>query len=89
MLALTAAPLLMIDDLGLRELPPTPGEDLLELVMLRYEPACTPVYLESLLRGPGQATRRGGRCLAYVRPATTPRVSPEMRPAWLAHQEPR
>ena len=38
---LTAVPLLIIDDLGMRKLPPTGGEDLLEIVMRRYERAST------------------------------------------------
>jgi len=38
---LTAVPLLLIDDLGMRRLPATAAEDLLELVMRRYERAST------------------------------------------------
>ena len=38
---LATAPLLIIDDLGMRKLPATAGEDLLELVMRRYEKAST------------------------------------------------
>lgn len=38
---LAAVPLLIIDDLGMRKLPPTAAEDLLELVMRRYERAST------------------------------------------------
>ena len=38
---MTAVPLLIIDDLGMRKLPPTAAEDLLELVMRRYERAST------------------------------------------------
>ena len=38
---LTAAPLLIIDDLGMKKLPPTAAEDLLEIVMRRYERAST------------------------------------------------
>ena len=38
---LTAVPLLIIDDLGMRKLPPTAAEDLLEVVMRRYERAST------------------------------------------------
>ena len=34
-------PLLIIDDLGMRKLPMTAAEDLLEIVMRRYERACT------------------------------------------------
>jgi DNA replication protein DnaC len=38
---LAAVPLLVIDDLGMRKLPATAAEDLLELVMRRYERAST------------------------------------------------
>ena len=38
---LTTVPLLIIDDLGMRQLPPTAAEDLIELVMRRYERAST------------------------------------------------
>ena len=38
---LTAVPLLIIDDLGMRKLPPTAGEDLLEIVMRRHERTST------------------------------------------------
>src|SRR6266478_3883004 len=36
---LTTIPLLILDDLGMRKLPPTAAEDLLEIVMRRYERA--------------------------------------------------
>src|SRR3954471_17838366 len=38
---LATVPLLIIDDLGMRKLPPTAAEDLLELVMRRYERTST------------------------------------------------
>ena len=38
---LASVPLLIIDDLGMRKLPHTAAEDLLELVMRRYERAST------------------------------------------------
>jgi DNA replication protein DnaC len=38
---LTTVPLLIIDDLGMRKLPSTAAEDLLEIVMRRYERAST------------------------------------------------
>ena len=38
---LTTIPLLIVDDLGMRKLPPTAGEDLLEIVMRRCERAST------------------------------------------------
>jgi len=41
MVELASVPLLIIDDLGMRKLPATAAEDLLELVMRRYERAST------------------------------------------------
>jgi DNA replication protein DnaC len=38
---LSTVPLLIVDDLGMRKLPHTAGEDLLELIMRRYERAST------------------------------------------------
>ena len=38
---LTVVPLLIVDDLGMRKLPHTAAEDLLELIMRRYERAST------------------------------------------------
>jgi len=38
---LTTVPLLIIDDFGMRKLPLTAAEDLLEIVMRRYERAST------------------------------------------------
>lgn len=38
---LTSVPLLIVDDLGMRKLPHTAAEDLLEIVMRRYERAST------------------------------------------------
>jgi DNA replication protein DnaC len=38
---LAAAPLLIVDDLGMRKLPHTAAEDLLEIIMRRYERAST------------------------------------------------
>jgi DNA replication protein DnaC len=38
---LTATPLLIIDDVGMRKLPATAAEDLLEVIMRRYERAST------------------------------------------------
>jgi DNA replication protein DnaC len=39
--SLVAVPLLIIDDLGMRKLPLTAAEDLLEIIMRRYERAST------------------------------------------------
>ena len=40
---LSTVPLLIIDDLGMRKLGPTAAEELLEIVMRRYERTSTPV----------------------------------------------
>lgn len=37
----TSVALLIIDDIGMRKLPPTTAEDLLEIIMRRYEQAST------------------------------------------------
>ena len=39
--SITTVPLLIIDDFGMRKLPQTAAEDLLEIVMRRYERAST------------------------------------------------
>jgi DNA replication protein DnaC len=41
MVSLTVVPLLIIDDFGMRKLPLTAAEDLLEIIMRRYERAST------------------------------------------------
>ena len=41
MAALASVPLLIIDDLGMRKLPLTAAEDLLEIVLRRYQRAST------------------------------------------------
>jgi len=41
MARLAAVPLLIIDDVGMRKLPPTAAEDLLEVIMRRYERVST------------------------------------------------
>jgi DNA replication protein DnaC len=66
---LAAAPLLIIDDLGMRKLPATAAEDLLELVMRRYE----------------RVARRHRRRQRHARPAPPPRSRPAVRPSQLPH----
>ncbi len=43
-------PLLIIDDFGMRKLPHTAAEDLLEIIMRRYETLQHAADLESLMR---------------------------------------
>lgn len=50
---LNEVPLLIIDDLGMRKLPASAAEDLLELVMRRYEPRLDHRHLKPPARGLG------------------------------------
>jgi DNA replication protein DnaC len=45
---MAAVPLLIVDDLGMRKLPHTAAEDLLELVMRRYERASTILTIDQI-----------------------------------------
>ena len=73
---LATVPLLIIDDLGMRKLPHTAAEDLLELVMRRYERASTLLDLEPTRRRLGQAARRHRRGHRAARPPAPPRPRP-------------
>ena len=79
-------PLLIIDDLGMRKLPHTAAEDLLELIMRRYERASHAAHLESPGRRLGQAARRHRRRHRAARPAAPPRARAEVRTAQLADE---
>ena len=50
--SLTTVPLLIIDDFGMRKLPLTAAEDLLEIVMRRYERASTVLTSNRLCGAP-------------------------------------
>ncbi len=84
---LACVPLLIIDDLGMRKLPHTAAEDLLELVMRRYERASTLLTSNRPLDDWGKlfgdtaaVTALLDRLLHHARP--------QVRPAKLAHQAP-
>src|SRR5262249_17843158 len=49
---LTTVPLLIIDDLGMRKPPPTAAEELLEIVMRRYERTSTLLTSNTLCGAP-------------------------------------
>ena len=85
---LTRVPLLIIDDLGMRKLPHTAAEDLLELIMRRYERALHRAHFESTGRGLGKTARRHRRCHGATRPAAASRARTQVRAAQLAHQGP-
>ena len=85
---LTRVPLLIIDDLGMRKLPHTAAEDLLELIMRRYERASTvltsnrPVEDWGKLLGDTAAVTALLDRLLHHAPRT------QVRAAQLAHQGP-
>ena len=58
---LAHAHLLIIDDLSMRRLPHTAAEDLLELIMRRYERASTMLTIQPAGRRVGEAARRHRR----------------------------
>ena len=70
----------------MRKLPATAAEDLLEIVMRRYERASTSVDLEPARRGLGQALRRYRRRHRHARPAPPSRPCPQVRTAELANE---
>ena len=84
---LATVPLLIIDDLGMRKLPTTAAEDLLELIMRRYERGEHAAHLEPARRRLGQAARRHRRRHRDARPPPPPRPRPQVRTAELAHED--
>ena len=83
---LVSVPLLIIDDLGMRKLPMTAAEDLLEIVMRRYERASTLLTSNRPVEDWGQvAARQCGRHY-HARPLASPRTRTQMRSAKLAHK---
>jgi DNA replication protein DnaC len=85
---LATVPLLIVDDLGMRKLPHTAAEDLLELIMRRYERASTLPDVESTRRRLGQAAGRHRGRHRLARSAAPSRARAQMRPAQLAHKAP-
>ena len=85
----TTVPLLIIDDLGMRKLPPTAAEDLLEIVMRRYERASTLLTSNRPVEGLGQAPRRHRGRHRDARPAPPPRARAHVWAPELAHPAPQ
>jgi DNA replication protein DnaC len=71
---LSAVPLLIIDDLGMRKLPATAAEDLLEVIMRRYELASTILTSNRRVDDWGEAARRHRGRDRPPRPAAPPRA---------------
>jgi len=68
---LVTVPLLIIDDLGMRKLPLTAAEELLEIIMRRYERASTVLTSKRPVEDQQTAGRRGRR-ERHARPPATP-----------------
>ena len=83
---LVTVPLLILDDLGMRKLPLTAAEELLEIIMRRYERASTMLTSNRPGGRLGQTAGRCGRRQRHARPLTAPRSRAQVRPAELAHQ---
>ena len=82
---LTAVPLLIIDDFGMRKLPLTAAEDLLEIIMRRYERASTLLTSNRPVEDWGKLLGDVAAVTAMLdRTASRPRA--QVRPAQLAHQ---
>jgi len=89
--SLATVPLLIIDDFGMRKLPLTAAEDLLEIIMRRYERASTLLTSNRPVEDWGKllARPRGrpGRRRLHARPDSSPRPRLEVRSTQLAHQD--
>src|SRR5436853_1985652 len=85
--SLTTVPLLIIDDFGMRKLPLTAAEDLLEIVMRRYERAQHATDLQPPGRGLGQAAGRCGSRYGHARSHSASWPRAQVRSAELAHQD--
>jgi hypothetical protein len=77
--SLATVPLLIIDDFGMRKLPLTAAEDLLEIVMRRYERASTLLTSNRPGRRLGQAAGRCGGGQRHARPHAPSRPRAQMR----------
>ena len=81
-------PLLIIDDLGMRKLAHTAAEDLLELIMRRYERASTLLTSNRPVDDWGEAPRRHGRSDGTTRSPAASRACAQMRATELANEGP-
>ena len=83
---LAVVPLLIIDDLGMRKLAHTAAEDLLEVIMRRYERASTLLTSNRPVRRLGQAAGRHRRRHRLTRSLAPSRARAQMRAPELADE---
>ena len=83
---LTTVPLLIIDDLGMRKLPLTAAEELLEIIMRRYERASTLLTSNRPVDDWGKLLGDSAAVTAMLDRLAASRTRSQVRPAQLAHQ---
>ena len=83
---LTTVPLLIIDDLGMRKLPLTAAEELLEIIMRRYERASTLLTSNRPVDDWGKLLGRQRRGHRHAGSLAASRTRSQVRPTQLAHQ---
>ena len=84
--SIATVPLLIIDDFGMRKLPQTAAEDLLEIIMRRYERASTLLTSNRPVEDWGKLLGDVAAVSRHARPPPAPRPRAQVRPAQLAHQ---
>ena len=84
--SVATVPLLIIDDFGMRKLPHTAAEDLLEIIMRRYERFSTLLTSNRPVEDWGKLLRRCCRRQRYARPLAPSRPRAEVRSTELAHE---
>ena len=80
-----SVPLLIIDDLGMRKLPATAAEDLLEIVMRRYEHTSTMLTSNRPVEDWGKLLGDSAAVTAMLESLAPSRPRAQMWPAQLAH----
>lgn len=82
--SLITVPLLIIDDLGMRKLLLTAAEELLEIIMRRYERASTKITSNRPVDDWAETAGRQCRGYRHARPPAASWARSEMRPTQLA-----
>jgi len=84
--SVASVPLLIIDDFGMRKLPLTAAEDLLEIIMRRYERTSTLLTSNRPVEDWGKLLGDVAAVTAHAGPSAASRTRAEVWPEELAHQ---